>query len=542
MFTWTSSQLERRSPEKEKKAQEQAAYEGARGKFPAPEIQISSFQSWEDLGRWYNSLQQDRIKPTPEIRAKAADLTRGLADDNQKLHAIYNYVSTQFRYIGVHFGIGRYQPHPANDVLGNQYGDCKDKHTLLAALLSVVGIRAYPALINSTHEIDPDVPSPAQFDHLISVVSQGDRTTRLDTTPEVASFGYLASALRDKKALVIPEDKTPSLVTTPPEPASRASQAFRIDAKLNDTGTLEGKVERAIQGDDNEILLRLAFRNVPLPQWKDLIQRISYASGFSGDVSEVSAGSPEKVDEPFRFAYSYTRKDYPDWSNRRISSPLPPITLPALAEGESKPSHPIWLGAPTETHLESHVEIPKGYTPQLPTALDLDESFAEYHASYTANNGILITERRVVVKTREVAISEYDAYKKFSKAVERDQGVYVALSSDSQPARYYQEEIWDLPYSENPEAARAYDEARERYQHQDVAGEIASLSHSLEIDPKFTRARLWLGEIYKSTGQIDLALQSYRKAIEIDPQVAVGYKSLGLTLYGMRKYDISAAD
>ena len=537
LFTWTNSQLEHRSAEEQKKTQEETAYQAAVGKFPPPEVQISSFQSWEDVGRWYDSLQQDRIKPTPEIRAKAADLTKGLANESQKVHAIYNYVSTQFRYIAVDFGIGRYQPHSASDVLGNQYGDCKDKHTLLAALLGAVGIKAYPALVNSTHEIDPDVPSPAQFDHLISVVSEGDRTTWLDTTPEVAPFGYLASALRDKQALVIPEDKLPSLGTTPADPPSRAAQAFRIDAKLNDTGTLEGKVERTIQGDDNEVLLRLAFRNVPLPQWKDLIQRISYASGFSGDVSEVTASSPEKVDEPFHFAYSYTRKDYPDWSSRRISSPLPPIALPALTDKESKPSHPIWLGPATEAHLESHVELPKGYTPQLPKALDLKEDFAEYHASYTANNGILTTERRLVVKVREVPIGEYDAYKKFSKAVEGDQELYIALSSDNQSTRYYQEEIWDLPYSENPEAARAYDEAREQFQRQDVAGEIASLNHAVEIDPKFTRAWLWLGEIYKSTGQPDRALQSYRKAIEIDSQQAVGYKALGSTLYAMQRCD-----
>ncbi len=40
----------------------------------------------------------------------------------------------QIRYIGVSFGIGRYQPHrlgsPANQ------GDCKDKHTLSAATLA----------------------------------------------------------------------------------------------------------------------------------------------------------------------------------------------------------------------------------------------------------------------------------------------------------------------------------------------------------------------------------------------------------------------
>ena len=227
VFTWTNSHLEHLTSEEKKTRQEETAYEAARGKFPPPDIQISSFQSWEDLGRWYSGLQQDRVKVTPEIRSMAAELTRGLTDDNQKLHAIYNYVSTQFRYIAVDFGIGRYQPHSATEVLSNKYGDCKDKHTLLAALLEAVGIKAYPVLINSMHEIDPDVPSPAQFDHVISVVSQGDHTTWLDTTPEVAPFGYLIGPLRDKRALVIPGDKSPRLEITPADPPSRSSQSFR---------------------------------------------------------------------------------------------------------------------------------------------------------------------------------------------------------------------------------------------------------------------------------------------------------------------------
>ena len=63
---------------------------------------------------------------------------------------------------------------------------------------------------------------------------------------------------------------------------STASQTFTINAKLDDSGTLEGKVERTIQGDDNEFLLRSAFRRVPMPQWKDLVQQISYGSGFAG--------------------------------------------------------------------------------------------------------------------------------------------------------------------------------------------------------------------------------------------------------------------
>ncbi|OLB87217.1 MAG: hypothetical protein AUI17_03065 [Acidobacteriales bacterium 13_2_20CM_2_55_5] len=536
-FTWTSSHLEAKSTEEEKKDQEQTQYQAARGKLPAPEIQLSSFQSWEEVGGWYTSLQRERVKPTAEIRTKAAELTKGSADDAARLHAIYNYVGTQFRYIGIAFGIGRYQPHSAADVLNNQYGDCKDKHTLFASLLGAVGLKAYPALIASTHEIDVDVPSPAQFDHVISVVAQGDHFIWLDTTPEVAPFAYLSSGLRDKQALVMAEDKLPTLIMTPADPPLKPSQVFRIDAKLSDTGTLQGKIARSVQGDDNEVALGIAFRRVPLPKWKDLIQQISYLSGFAGDVSDVTAGSPEKIDEAFHFAYTYTRKDYPDWSDRRISSPLPPIMLPPVQEKDGKPSFPIWLGSPTDVHLESHVELPKGYSPELPKNVDLKEDFAEYHATYAIKDGMLLTQRAFLVKLREVPVSKYELYKKFSKVVENDHNLYIALSSGKSSPMSYQDGIWNLPYSDNPEAVRAYDEARNGYERHDLQAEITSLKRAVEIDPKFTRAWLWLGEIYMFARQPEQALQAYRKAVNVDPQEALSYKALGFALVGLRKFD-----
>src|SRR5215470_6605229 len=116
---------------------------------PPPDVQISSFASWQDVGNWFGSLEQAKVKVTPEIRSKAEELTNGKTSEDEKLRAIYDFVSTRFRYIGIDLGRGRYTPHSASEVLVNRYGDCKDKHTLFAALLRAAGITAYPALISS---------------------------------------------------------------------------------------------------------------------------------------------------------------------------------------------------------------------------------------------------------------------------------------------------------------------------------------------------------------------------------------------------------
>jgi transglutaminase-like putative cysteine protease len=68
----------------------------------------------------------------------------------------------------------------------SDYGDCKDKHTLFAALLAAEGIKAYPVLIRAegdTDNVDPDVPSPMQFSHVITAVPQDKGYLFLDTTP-----------------------------------------------------------------------------------------------------------------------------------------------------------------------------------------------------------------------------------------------------------------------------------------------------------------------------------------------------------------------
>jgi tetratricopeptide (TPR) repeat protein len=536
VYTWNNANLEHKDENKQKQEQQERMQQAARGQLSQPDLQLSTYRSWDEVGLWYANLQRDRVRPSSEIQAKAAELTKGAKDDLAKIRVLYDFVSTRYRYIGIAFGIGRYQPHSAADVLGNQYGDCKDKHTLLASMLYAAGIRAYPALISSVRDVDAEVPSPGQFDHVITVVPQGNGLVWLDTTAGVGPFAYLVPPLRDKRALVIPDDKPSELMTSPADPPFPALHAFHMEAKLNESGILEGKAEHIVRGDQ-EVLLRAAFRAVALPQWKDLVQQVSLGAGFGGEVSEVSASAPEKTDEPFHITYNYKRKDYSDWSNRRITPPLPILSLPDLGSEESKPTRAIWLGEPGEIQFRAQLELPKGYLPQLPPAVHVKREFAEYDASYAVKNGVLSAERHLVVKAQEVRPNDYEEYKKFREVVDADYIRYTLLSNVKAGVSSYQDAIWELPYSANQEASRAYDDARDAFQKKNTLQEIASLRRAVDIDPKFARAWLWLGEIYKFTQQLDLALQAYQKAVEVAPQEPVAYKALGFTLMGMRKFE-----
>ena len=59
------------------------------------------------------------------------------------------FAQREIRYVGLELGIGGYQPHPAPQIFAHRYGDCKDKATLVSAMLSEIGVESYYVVINS---------------------------------------------------------------------------------------------------------------------------------------------------------------------------------------------------------------------------------------------------------------------------------------------------------------------------------------------------------------------------------------------------------
>ena len=424
VYSWKTENLESvTDAEKAKKAK--ASGSDSAG-TPFADVELTSFRSWDEVAQWYRQLQSPRVTVTPEIRAKAEELTQGAATDTDKIRALYSYVSTKYRYIGVSLGIGRYQPHAATEVLSNGYGDCKDKHTLLAALLAAVGVKAYPALISSTRKINQDIPSPSHFDHMITVVPQGQNLLWLDTTPEIAPFGFLTANIRDNQALVIPENGAAQLIKTPADPPFPSLMRFQIKGKISEDGTLEGKVEATVRGDA-ELALRSAFRRTPQPQWKDMVQAISRLWNFAGTVSDVTVSSPEATDSAFTFNYAYTRKDYPDWPDA-FRPPLPPTNIADLDEDAKKSSEPIHLDSPGEFIFDAWVEVPKNVTPRSRTPVGTKNDFAEYQATYSVDSNVIHAQRHLTIHMREIPHSRSDEYTSFAKVVSDDADSVLSLS------------------------------------------------------------------------------------------------------------------
>jgi Flp pilus assembly protein TadD/transglutaminase-like putative cysteine protease len=520
---WQHSQLTRPSDE------EQAKKKPSKHESNLPDVQLTTFKGWEEVARWYANLEQGRTEPTPEIRAKTQELLQGRATELEKIQPLYDYVSKNIRYVSLSFGLGRYQPHAASEVFANQYGDCKDKVTLLAAMLRAADIPSDAVLIPFSRELDPAVPSPSQFDHVITAVSSGRELIWMDSTAEVAPFRLLASALRNKSALLITPNGAGKIVETPADPPFLSTQRVEIEGQVSDLGKLTARLRYSIRGD-NELALRVAFRRTPKTQWKQLGQRIALLDGIQGEVTSVNPSDPAETRDPFHLELEFSQPNFLDWSSKKakLALPLLAIGVPQAPEDNSAPIH---LGSPLDVNMNLRLSLPSNFTAQPPVAVAVARDYAEYKSSYKFANHTLTAERTLEFKMRELPASRTGDYLAFTHAVEADENQVLAVENSTTgtptiPPTAKAPELLEVGLaalnSGNPRAA------------------IPLLQRVVELEPEHRHAWNELGLAQLRLGQFDDAASSFRKQIAVNPYDEHAYDYLGITLQQQRKYDEAA--
>jgi tetratricopeptide (TPR) repeat protein len=535
VYHWSTSHLEREDDSKDKDNDKKKKKH--RPEDERPDVQMTTFETWEQIGRWYADLEKDRRAPGPEVRAKAQELTKGLNTDLDKTEALYDYVAKNFRYVSLSLGVGRYQPHAASDVLHDQYGDCKDKHTLLASLLEAEGLHADSVLINSSRKLDPDVPSPSQFDHVITMLPMGTGDKKeevwMDTTAEVGPFRLLAYTLRHKQALVIPPVNPPSTIAphleeTPADTPMPDSEISQVDGKINDIGKLEAHVHYEFRGDE-ELMLRSVFRRVPEANWQRVAENINASLG--GDVTNLKVSDPAATREPFTLSYDVSKVNFLDWSKKKseIVLPLIQFNLPDVdTDDTDADADPLKLGPKAEYSYNIKLELPAKYKAHTPLAFSLKRDYAEYLATYKIDGGVFTAGRKLTLRQDELPVARAEDYESFRRAVGADLAQKLAVESSESGAPVPPPDM---------KADDLIDSARAAADSGNLPVALVLLQRATEVDPKSKIAWNNLGLIYLAQRENDKAIAAFQKQLEVNPYDQYAYNNLGRVYWNDRKYD-----
>src|SRR5690606_6563940 len=135
----------------------------------SPGVTFSTLKDYPALMDAYMQGATPTMQVTPAVQKLADEIAQGISDRRKQAEAIYRWVAGEIRYVAITMGTGGYVPHFADAVIESRYGDCKDKTTLLIALLTAKGIRAVPTLIDTGARFKwPEVPLLGAFNHAIA--------------------------------------------------------------------------------------------------------------------------------------------------------------------------------------------------------------------------------------------------------------------------------------------------------------------------------------------------------------------------------------
>jgi len=403
-----------------------------------------AFASWPDVSRWVTEVTEPPDQVDATVAAKAQVLTASSKTELERIQAI-GYFVQGMKYVSIQIGVGRgggYRPKPAPDVLVKEYGDCKDKATLMRALLKAVGIESYivPIYSGDRSYVREDWPSPQQFNHVIvavrvsggteaaTVVEHANlgRLLLFDPTAGNTPVGDLPIYEQGSLALVAAGDRG-ELIRVPMTPPSSNTVHREIRAVLDANGTLLARLLEVSSGQtaarDRQVLSSrsaLEYRKVV----EDSISATVTGARFS-KIEPTDSFLQGRFTLEAHFVgpgYAQIRAD-----RLMVFKPVIVVRRNSVFLTERKRNYPVLLN-PAGYHETVSVRLPPGFkVDELPDPESFQTPFGMYAASCQANRSELVCTRTLEIRAATIPVAQYQAVREFFERILNEEQTPVVL-------------------------------------------------------------------------------------------------------------------
>lgn len=392
---------------------------------------VSSLDGWENLVEWYRDIAETKTRGSYEITEQVQQLLDGKehASDEEKMRAVYDFITENIRYSSIEFRQGAYVPQKARDVLVNRIGDCKDMATLCIAMLREAGLTAHFVLVNTRDEGSNRNALPAVvFNHCIVAVETSAGLKYLDLTANNYPIGSIPQSDIDAFALVIKPGVTGP--TRLPGGGIPRTMTVRMNLALDAQNGLVGTCATVGTGTA-AAAIRDYFRDQPKrEQEKQLLESLSHRYAGSG-LGDLTFENLENLAPSASYAYHFDVENYlAEAGSFKILKM--PWNHPAEAEealSYEKRQFPYEYFPLDDTITEEiTMEMPPGYEPiELPAPKRLASRVAEYTLSYTYAGRKLVARRSYIAKLNVVETDEYAEFKAFHNQVVKEDARLILL-------------------------------------------------------------------------------------------------------------------
>lgn len=387
---------------------------------------LSSFSSWDEIYKWWWDLAKDKILASSDIKQKVSQLVKDKAADRQKAEAIYDWCIQNIRYVAVEYGEAGHEPHKAEDIFRNKYGDCKDQSVLLITMLKEAGLDAFPVLIGTkgVFKLDDKFPS-LFFNHAIVALKINNEVIFLDPTAETVTFGDLPNDDQDRKVFVFFKEGG-KILKTPLMSANQNRTESKTKITIKKDESIEARREVATYGLFNSVQRYWLKYTMPILIEETLREK---ANSFSpgAELIDYKIDNPEDQQKPVKLIYNFKGPEYLTKAGQaRIIPNLGSVDLSYVSK--EKRTYPVDLGMLSERVDIAEFGLPSNFKIRfMPESKIRDSKWLSFVDQYEAKDGRIIFTQKSIIKTTQISKEDYLAFKKFLEGLSREINQCIVL-------------------------------------------------------------------------------------------------------------------
>jgi len=354
-----------------------------------PYVAVSTFEDWQSMASWYQELVEDQLVLDLETRKLVAELTEGITDTREIVERIHEYVVTNTRYVALEFGIHGYKPYEVNQVCTRQFGDCKDKASLMVAMMREAGVEAEIAIVRTADKgyVHTYPAMLTYFNHAIAYVPELD--LYLDGTAELSGMDELPVMDQGALTLLVDAEGRGELTNIPVYDNTREQYALRLS--LDASGDAEISGELSFQGAIAPDVRRYLSIDTRLEQ--DLQELVSESLPGLDVLRAEREG--RSINDPITLSFTGRSSRVLQTGNGELRLPLSILNdeLTRDYAPNAQRQFPLYFGAPKRKSVRLEVRAPDGWTPielPEPLALENDDFAVDLSVERNGEHGISV--------------------------------------------------------------------------------------------------------------------------------------------------------
>ena len=271
---------------------------------------LSTSPDWQAKSRWFYGVNEayGSFQPTPELQKKVNQLLQGAKDETDSISILTHWVADNMRYAGISMGPGEgFTLHSADMNYTDRCGVCKDKASLLIAMLRAAGFEAYAAMTMAGERIDR-IPAD-QFNHSVCAVKRRNGQFELLDPTWVPNVRELWSSAEQQQGYLIGTAEGCDLMETPISPAEKHYISIVGTSAIDRQGTLTGTLIVTAEGQ-SDASVRSVF-SARQSEWRAALELELLRIAPQAQILDITHTDPDRyLEQPVAITYTYRIPNY----------------------------------------------------------------------------------------------------------------------------------------------------------------------------------------------------------------------------------------